>query len=268
MMITEFLDKLPSWGIFFVSLLLTFISIQFGIHLGKRKRERSTEQNSAKAGAVVTATLSLLAFMMAIVFSVVEARYNELKHVVLDEANAIGTTFLRADLMPETDRAAIRERLSEYVSLRLDAAQNADTKLSEQATESIEKLQADMWSRAMNVAAEQPTPTTALFVQSLNELIDLHEKRITLTFHYRLPGTVWLMLYGLAAIGLAMAGYESGFSSRQRAMAVTFFTAAAFSLVIMLVITLDRPHHQLSTSLRAPMIDLQQSIEKSLQSQR
>lgn len=104
-------------------------------------------------------------------------------------------------------------------------------------------------------------------MQSLNELIDMHEKRITIGIHYRLPGTVWMALYGLAIIAMAMGGYDNGVSNSRRVIGITLSAAVAFSVVLVLVTALDQPHQHLSTTTHAAMIDLQDDIRRSMQSQ-
>ena len=266
MIVTEFLDKLPIWGIFFVSLVITFLSIEFGFYLGKRRTERLTGEGKIRTGPVVAASLSLLAFMMAMVFGAVYSRFNEVKHVALDEANAIGTAFIRADLLPKAERAEIRQLLQDYVNLRIETVQNVTEEEIEQVIDRSEELQSDLWSRAVTIADQKPTPISALFVQSLNELIDMYAKRATLVIHYRLPGTIWILLYGLAIIAMAMGGYDNGLSSSRRVIGITLSAAAAFSVMLVLVIALDRPHQHLSTATQAAMIDLQEDISRSMQS--
>jgi hypothetical protein len=100
MNVTELLDKIPLWGVFLASLMITFLSIEGGFLLGKRRRGRLPREEKIYTGPLATASLTLLAFMLAIVFGAVQSRFNELKHVGLDEANVIGTAFIRADLCP------------------------------------------------------------------------------------------------------------------------------------------------------------------------
>ncbi len=101
------------------------------------------------------------------------------------------------------------------------------------------------------------------FVQSLNELIDIHEKRITLSLHYRLPGTIWIVLYGLTIVAMAIGGYDIGLSGSRRLIAFTASAAVAFSVVLQLVVALDRP--TLSTVTQAAMFDVQEDIRRSMQ---
>jgi len=264
MNITEVLDTLPLWGVFLLSLLITFLSLEFGFFLGARRRGRLTGEEKVLTGPVVAASFSLLAFMLAISFGSVDSRFKELKHVALDEANAIGTAFLRADLLPEADRAEVRQLIQDYVDLRVEALSGDTEEEIVRAIKASEKLQGDLWSTATAIANQHPNPISALFVQSLNELIDIYEKKVTVSLRYRLPGSIWIMLYGLAFLAMAIGGYDTGVSGSRRVVVVTLAGALAFSVVFTLEVALDRPTQHLSTATQAVMIDLQEDIRRSM----
>jgi hypothetical protein len=266
-MVTDFLDKLPIWGVMLLFLVTTLVAIDSGFRLGKRRREKLTGEEKFHVGAFITASFSLLAFMVAIVFGAVELRFSEIKQIALDEANAIGGVFLQADILPSADRAEIRQLLYEYVTLRIEAEQSKNVQKVEQAIDKSEALQNDMWSRAVTIASQQPTPISALFVQSLSKVINLHQTRITRGIHYRLPGIIWIMLASLAIITLIMGGYDSGLSGNRRVIAISLLSALSFSVVISLMVTLDRPWQRLSEVTQEAMLDVQEDMRRSLQSE-
>ena len=266
MNLTELLDGIPLSALFVGILMITLLSMEVGLRVGQRRRRRLAGEEEIQAGPLVAASLSLLAFMLAMVFSSVQSRFHETKQVALDEANAIGTAYLRADLLPAADRAEVRQLLSDYVTLRIEAVEAGTAQQVQQAIDRSEELQSVMWSTAATYADQHPTPVSALFVQAVNEVIDLHETRITVGIHYRLPGIIWTVLFGLTILALAMGGYASALSSRRRLIAISLSAALAFSVVLLLVMALDRPHQHLSTTTQAAMLDLQESI-RSTQSQ-
>jgi len=265
MNITEILDKLLLWGIFLLSLLITGLSLELGYFAGRHRRRKLAGEEKVFTGPVVAASFSLLAFMLAITFGAVDSRFKELKHIALEEANAIGTAFLRADLLPEDDRAEVRQLMRDYVDLRVEAVSSDSEEEIVRAIEASEKLQGDLWSTAAALAEQHPTPISALFVQSLNELIDIYGKKITVSIRYRLPASVWMMLYGLAILAMAIGGYDIGLSGSRRVVAVSLATALAFSAVFTLVVGLDRPDQHLSTATQEVMIDLQEDIRQSME---
>ncbi len=265
--VTGLLDKMPLWGVFLASLMITFLSTEFGFRAGKRTQRILTGEQEIQASPFVAASLSLLAFMLAIAFGTVQSRVHDVKQVALDEANAIGTAYLRADLLPAAERAEIRQLLHDYVNLRIEAVEAGTQLPVDQVNDRAGAIQNVLWSRAVTFADQQPTPISALFVDSVNQLIDLYEVRITLTFGYRLPGIVWPVLTGVAILAMAMGGYATGLTGSRRFIAITLSAAMAFSVVLLLVVSLDRPHQHLARTTLPAMLDLQESIRSSMQSQ-
>src|ERR1700745_4512227 len=95
------LDALPLWALFISILLVVLLSVEFGYRLGKYRRARHEQEKQAPLGTMVGATLGLLAFILAFTFGLAAARFDTRGQVLLDEANAIGTTYLTAGLIPE-----------------------------------------------------------------------------------------------------------------------------------------------------------------------
>jgi hypothetical protein len=120
---TSSLDALPLWGLLMAILLLVLLSIEGGYRLGQYRRRRSEEEKEAPVGAMVGATLGLLAFILAFTFGLAAARFDTRRQVLLDEANAIGTTYLRAGMFPDR-RDAIRALRRDYVDTRLEAVRS------------------------------------------------------------------------------------------------------------------------------------------------
>src|SRR4029450_9243014 len=114
---TSSLDALPLWGLLMAILLLVLLSIEGGYRLGQYRRRRSEEEKEAPVGAMGGATLGLLAFILAFTFGLAAARFDTRRQVLLDEANAIGTTYLRAGMLPDR-RDGIQALLREYVDTR------------------------------------------------------------------------------------------------------------------------------------------------------
>src|ERR1043166_1197380 len=169
------LDALPLWGLFIVILLVVLISVEFGYRLGRYRRRGSEQEKEAPVGTMVGATLGLLAFILAFTFGLAAARFDARRQVLLDEANAIGTTYLRAGILPERGEQ-IRALLREYVDARLEAVQSGN--IAEGISRS-EIIQQQLWSHAEAVGGQNPNSiVVGLFVQSLNEVIDLHAKRV------------------------------------------------------------------------------------------
>jgi hypothetical protein len=235
------------------------IALEAGYRLGRWRHKRASDEKDAPVGAMVGSLLGLLAFMLAFTFGLAASRFDARRQVVLDEANAIGTTNLRSRLLPEPYRTEIARLLREYVDVRVSAAR--DGRVAEGRARS-EELQERLWSQATAAAAKNPgSIITGLFIQSLNEVIDLHAKRLLVGVRSRIPISIWITLFGLAIFGMVSTGYQAGLSATRRSPAMVLL-ALAFAGVLFLIVDLDRPHEGLLQVSQQPMLELQETMNQ------
>lgn len=254
---TRILDPIPLLVLFTATLAIVVLSVEVGYRLGRQRRRRSDQEKEAPVGAIVAATLGLLAFMLAFTFGLAATRFDARRMVVLEESNAIGTAYLRAGLLSEPHRATIRELLRKYIEVRLQGV--ATGKVNEAIAESG-ALQQEIWSQATEVAAQDARSVVAgLFIQSLNDVIDLHSKRVMLALHNRIPELVWIALYGMATLAMMALGYQEGLAGSRRTLAIAPL-AVTFSAVILLIADLDRPHEGMLRVSQRTLQELQQSL--------
>ena len=250
------LDAVPIWIVFVVTQLIILASGEAGYRLGKYRRGRSEDEKEGPVGAMVGSTLGLLAFVLAFTFGLAAARFDTRRQVLLDEANAIGTTYLRAEMLPERGEK-IRQLLRDYVDVRLQSVQSGKV---EEGIRRSEQLQGELWEQAVAVAAGNGSSIiVGLYVQSLNEVIDLHAKRVTAGVRNRIPGAIWVALGAVAVFSFAAMGYHAGLSRTSRSPA-GFAVALTFAVVIVLIADLDRPLEGVLNVSQQALIDLQQSM--------
>jgi hypothetical protein len=256
--VSGLLDIFPLWAVFLIAVVVNLLSVEIGHRLARHlKKQRSEEERDASVGTVVGAMLGLLAFMLAFTFGLAASFFQGRREVVLAEANAIGTTYLRAAMLPKSLGTEARNLLREYVDVRLEAAQGGNV---EQAVSKSEELHNRLWSQVVAASENDRSPVTALYVQSLNEVIDLHAKRVMIALRSRVPGVIWMVLYLLAIISMAAMGYHQGLISTRRSLAV-FALVFAFSVVIYLIADLDRPGAGMFRVSQQSMIDLRNSMK-------
>lgn len=251
------LDAVPILVLMPLTVVVALAAVEFGRWLGQRTRIPGAEPEGA-VGASVGATLGMLAFVLAFTFSMSASRFDERKQIVIEDANAIGTTYLRAALLPEPAATQLRRVLREYVDLRLDAIVKGD-RLEDMIPRS-EQIHGELWERAVALANEQPTFTTIpLFIQALNGMIDSHGKRVA-AVRNRMPPTIWAFMFVTTAIAMVSIGYQAGVSGGRRRAAIVCL-AVAFAGVIMLIADLDRPQQGFLRVSQQPMLDLQRSMQ-------
>lgn len=250
----EPLDVFPLWALLIAIMLLVLLSIEGGYRLGKFVG-RPEQEKDTPLGEMVGATLGLLAFLLAFTFGLAASRYDTRRELVLDEANAIGTTYLRAAMLPEGGDE-LRALLRQYVDLRLAAT---DPRQLPQLIRRSELLQNRLWERSIPIATRHPDSIVAgLFVQSLNEMIDIHAKRLA-HGRNRIPPAIWAALYGVTVLSFAALGYHAGLARGRRSPAVVP-VAFTFAVVIGLIADLDRPREGALTVSQQPLIDVRQSM--------
>ena len=251
------LAALPLWLIFLLSLVVIFGAVEFGRSLGATARVRKSETITMLVGAL----LGLLALMMGFTFSVALSRFEARLDAVLEEANAIGTTALRARLLHEPESSASLKLLRDYVQVRLDVTQKATSPVDvAAAVEHSNEIQEALWRQAQAAAAKDSAMVpTGLYLQTLNETIDAQEKRLT-AFRNRVPGIVIVALYAIAILAACFTGY-SGWSEGRRSRISDYLVYFVVASVILLIQDLDRPGPGLINVSQQPLIDLSQTLE-------
>ena len=248
------------WLVLVIVGLLLLALAEVGFRAGLRLFVRKDEPRKGQIGGIQGAVLGLLALLLGFTFSMAVTRYEIRRDLVLREANAIGTTYLRASLLPEAQAKAIEDLLRRYIDARLSffSAGNDSTKLAV-AEDETTKLQRELWAQTVAAGKEAPTPITATFINTLNETIDLDATRLH-ALRSRVPGAVWLLLLIVAGAGCYASGYGAGASGER-----TGFSAAMLPLLIAVVITIiadfDRPNHGLINVSQQPLLDLKQSLQ-------
>jgi hypothetical protein len=253
-------DFPPIWGLFVGTVMVVYAAVEGGYRLGNYRRRLAETEKEATIGPIVAATLGLSAFLMAFTFGLAASRFDARRHMVVTEANAIGTTYLRAGLLPEPPRAEIRRLLTEYVQVRLNAVETGDI---DRGMAESSKLHDQLWAHSEKLAEADPHSITAgMFTQSLNEVIDLHSERLLIGVRNRLPIVLWATLYLVALLSMAELGYQEGVSGSRRTLAAPALVLA-FSIVILLIADLDRPREGLIRVSQQAMVELLDSWKQS-----
>ncbi len=251
-------EQIPLWLVYLASVAIVVLSIKGGLVLGRMRRKRVDAVQEGPIGAVVGATLGLLAFMLAFTFGLAAARRDAKRDLLLNEVNAIGTTYLRASLIPEPHQSEVRKLLKRYVDIRCEF-KGTPAKLRDAIKES-KQVQTQLWTHAAALAdANLKNPDiVSLFVDSLNETIDLQTKRVTVAL-YHIPEAIWIVLIALSIVSMAIVGYHFALSGRASWLVIVGL-ALSFSMVIVLIADLDRVTSGWLSIDNQPMIELQSDL--------
>ena len=188
----QFVDSLPIAGIFALFTVLALVATETGYHLGCWWQRRTPEDKAGPTPMIVGSLLALMAFLLAITMSMASDRFDARRAIVLDEANAVGTTYLRAGYLPRAQSYQIKQLLREYVPLRITERKQTD--LEQRIARSVQ-IQTELWDISESLARSTPeSEVLTLYIESLNDVIDLHQKRVMANIYGRVPETILLLL--------------------------------------------------------------------------
>lgn len=235
------MNILPIWAVFAASAFGIYVAIEVGYKLGGIVHRCAEDEKESPVSAISASILGLLAFLLAFTFGIASNRYDARKALVMEEANAIGTAFLRTDFLPEADRAEAADLFRTYLDDRLAAVRSGDIGRVRAAVATAERIQGRLWQMAVaNARRDMNSDVAALYIDALNSMFDVHSARVVLGQHARIPRGIWQALGILVLLGMAGVGYQTAIAGSRRSWA-TPVLAASFALVIALIVSLDRP---------------------------
>jgi hypothetical protein len=252
------LTDFPLLPIFLVSVAVILLAGEIGRRVGVRRGRKGGDNVTTLEGAI----LGLLALMISFTFAMSLNRFESRRDAVLNEANAIGTTALRARLLPAPHGTEGLTLLREYVRLRMDMNDGALAAAEwNGALARSGAIQEALWQQARSVAAQDNAMVpTGLFIQALNEMIDDQEKYLIAT-HNRVPNIVLIALYCIATVAGAFTGYAGGLESRRSRIPV-YVMGILVASVILLIQDLDRPSSGFIRVSQQPLIDTAATMDK------
>jgi hypothetical protein len=209
-------------------------------------------------GSLQASILGLLALLLGFTFSMSMQRFDNRSMALIDEANAIGTVLFRTELLNSESRVKADALLAQYVDLRVDIGQIDLTQSDQrrQYNQQITRLQQAIWSVAMEATELDPRAvTTGAFIKSLNDMIDAQGKRNAL-LQMHVPEVVLLLLFLVFIASVGIIGYSSGLGGR-RISAPTLLIALLISMIVFIIIDLDRPKRGLIQVNQSLLYELQ-----------
>ena len=180
----------------------------------------------------------LLGLLLGFTIAIVLPRFDERRHLVVEEADAIGTTVLRAEILPEPQRSRTLELLREYAAVRHDfeSASLLDVSDLNRETHRTKELQAQLWQQLVAVTQVNQTAVIATYLRALNDTIDVSEKRLA-AFESRVPESVWLIIFVVAIF----QAFVTGFSLKRKFWFSLVMTPLVIGVVMALLADLDSP---------------------------
>jgi hypothetical protein len=238
-----------------LSIVILWLSLQIGILVAEKWRPMQDEREDLRV--IVNAHLTLLALVVGFSFSMAVNRYDQRKNYEEEEANDIGTEYLRAGLLPVADAARLRDLLTQYLDRRLRFYAIHDDQELKQIDDETARLQTEMWSNVQRAALLQPTPPVALIVSGMNDFLS-GQGYTQAAWLNRIPAGAWSLMVALAIFSNMLIGYDA---SRK---GLHLFTGlpVAVSVAFFLIADIDSPRHGFILVFPQNLISLSQSLHR------
>jgi hypothetical protein len=217
---------------------LVLLALETGFRAGRRVKADADPKAGAQIGAIQGAMLGLLGLLLGFSFAAAGSRFLERQDLIVAEANAIGTSYLRADLLDQPARSELRAALQEYTSYRLQLSTRLRSGLGPETAAAFERQHASIWLAARTGVAARPE-FAEVVLPPINEVIDLHAVRMAAGKKH-LPPPVMGLLIACSVLAIAVIGYGSGTGGRRRAP-LTVSLAVLISTALWITIDLDYP---------------------------
>lgn len=221
--------------------VLLAIVLAFVLDLGRRCAPyfqiEQAPQRKEQMGTIRDGLFVLVSLLLGFTLTLAASRFVEHRSLLAEEAISIGTTYLRASTLPQPYRDHSKQLLREYVDTRL-ALDNVGVNASRlnEALSRGKHIQEDLWLDAATVAQNDRTAISAVYINSLNETIDLHEKRVVAS-EDRVPQPVWLLIISVSLIAV----FTRGLTLTARFWPTLIFIPVTIAVVVALIADLDAP---------------------------
>lgn len=216
-----------------------FALLWLGLELGRYVARRHRAGGREGYGAVEGAVFALLGLLLAFTFSGAAGRFDARRQLIINEANAVGTAYLRLDLLPAASGAQLRQLFGQYLDARMAEYRRLAT-LQNAAAENarVEALEGAIWAQALaGCKTAEIAQAPQLVLPALNEMFDLREARMA-AVHTHLPGVIVVLLVILEFLSALIAGY--GMAGRRSWLHMLSF-AAILAITTYIIIDYEFP---------------------------
>ena len=246
--------------LFLLSFIGLSLSVRLGMLLAKRLKILDDQGIREDFTVIQAATLTLMGILIGFSFSMSVSRYDQRKNFEEEESNAIGTEYLRLDLLQPADAATAKELLRQYLDQRIQFYSVRDSSRLAQITRESEKLQAGLWSTVRHGVEGQPTAIVALTVSGLNDALNSRGYTEAAWLN-RIPVPAWALMVAVAVFASLLVGFGAHKCSGLVILVLPFVTSVAF----LLIADLDSPRGGMIHVLPENMKSLSQSLHAQSQ---
>jgi hypothetical protein len=239
------------------SLVLMWLAAELGSFWNGRRTLRDDEREHF--GVVQTVTLTLLGLIIGFSFSMAMTRYDQRKNYEEAEANAIGTEFVRAGLLPAADQAAVQQQLRRYLDLRIRFYRNRDASQLPEINAATGRLQSEMWAAVREPAVARPTAVITLAVAGMNDVLN-SQGYTQAAWWNRIPVAAWIFMVLIALCSNLLIGY--GARKADARFGLLLVLPLIVSIAFLLIADIDSPGRGLIRIVPQNLVSLAQSLPR------
>ncbi len=244
-----------------VSFAVFMLSAWLGAFYRARRREPESDTQD-HFGLVVGATLTLLGLIVGFTFSMALTRYDLRKNYEEAEANAIGTEFVRTDLLPAADGPKVRALLASYLDQRILWYTATDADQLRQIDDRTARLQTALWSAVLPHALAQPTPVTALVVSGMNDVLN-SQGYTQAAWWNRVPPGAWILMTVMAICANLLLGVDTKRASEKKTL---WILPLVLSIAFFLIADIDAPRRGVIKVAPQNLLSLSESLHGQVSS--
>ena len=251
---------LDHWYITLAIIAILVVVAEVGFRFGRRRQTWVDGNYRSQLSTMQASTLGLLALLLGFTFALAASRFEARKALVLKEANAIGTAYLRLGLLQAPDRGELEALMRRYVDARVDFSRADNWESFRAAQAASSQLQSQLWTGVRDQARTDGRPVPhGMILQSLNEVIDIGGERRAALFN-RVPDIILALLMGVGTFAMLINGYSVGVGGT-RSLFALIVMPILIAAVIAVIIDLDRPRRGLIQVGQQSLIELQESLK-------
>jgi hypothetical protein len=241
----------------FVFFVFSLVVMWIAAHIGAVVRQRHPLEDELRDdfNLVETATLTLLGLIIGFSFSMATVRYDQRKNYEEAEANAIGTEYVRAELLPAADAARVHTLLKKYLDLRIAFYRTRRGMELERINADTIQLQSEMWSAVQAPAVARPEPVIALAVSGMNDVLN-SQGYTQAAWWNRIPHSAWGLMIGIAICCNLLIGY----GARSAKTKLLFILPLVVAISFLLIADIDSPRGGLIHVVPQNLVALDQSL--------
>ena len=223
-------------AVFLISIIVLWVAAWIGARFRARTQRDLPEDLREDFSVLLAASLTLLGLIIGFSFSMATGRYDQRKNLEEEEANAIGTEYLRADLLPASDAAHVRALLRQYTDLRVQFYRTRRGSGLQRINDQTSVVQNQLWAAVLGPAGAQPTPIRALVVSGMNDVIN-SQGYTQAAWWNRIPVAAW----GLMAFIAIFCNLLFGYGAHRKDPRVLLVLPIVVSISFLLIADIDSP---------------------------